>query len=601
MKRLIALLCVFLASMFLMLALVQSHEGEASLLFASNSGTLYDEEINGESQDKITIILGKRLMNLDDVRLGDYSIREDEDIISVAHEELETALKMLLTLRGKEFGFLGSQRGSINNLKHLGRLYRSTFPRERKKVAPLNTLWDQEDQAFLDALVSQHINALQRLTASEEEKSLLFYLNAHHLIATKKEKEGEAILKTLSQQTPAGEYQMRAAGELTFRSFLKKEYRSVIESSNLILRAYPNTRASQDAHYFLGRAYHMSNAHDLAITHFDRLISHYRNNKWNEGAKYFRAKSHYFLRNFPLAVLQFENFIAEYPNSVYRDDAREMIARAYEQQQDFERALEAFEKYREDNKSVLDQIVADRKIYTYAKVLRILKKQAGDSTKAQQYEAIVSDYPNKLNGYISKYPSDNVVVAQTLFDLSQYYLNNNDFDKAIACLVKLKDRRYSTNRSPLKRGDPTDQNYGLIHTFLVDYNLARAYVLKGEKGKVDLYKEQFARNGALHYYYLIRFDEISILEKRGRFEEARAAYDQLYQDKNLPKQLKARALFQIGNCFFSLLRKEEARNTYQRIVDEYPNEPIARNARNMVSFLNSQSTHKPHSQTPKIK
>jgi len=585
MKRLIALLCVFLASMFLMLALVQSHEGEASLLFASNSGTLYDEEINGESQDKITIILGKRLMNLDDVRLGDYSIREDEDIISVAHEELETALKMLLTLRGKEFGFLGSQRGSINNLKHLGRLYRSTFPRERKKVAPLNTLWDQEDQAFLDALVSQHINALQRLTASEEEKSLLFYLNAHHLIATKKEKEGEAILKTLSQQTPAGEYQMRAAGELTFRSFLKKEYRSVIESSNLILRAYPNTRASQDAHYFLGRAYHMSNAHDLAITHFDRLISHYRNNKWNEGAKYFRAKSHYFLRNFPLAVLQFENFIAEYPNSVYRDDAREMIARAYEQQQDFERALEAFERFKEENKSALDQMAAETKILLFADILSKKKLQVGAVGEAHYYKSLVHDYPKKIERLISTDPSSNIIVAQGYFALAQYHLNHGDVERSIEYYEKLYNPKYSTAKAISAPGDTTCDCYGLIYLPQLEFGLARAYAKNGQFDRVAHIREKFKAAGNMTYYGLTRFVEIEQERAKKNFQKAEEEYRALYRESNLPRALKARALFHIGNLYFDQGLKQEAGRIFQQVVAEFPNESVATTAKNVLNRL----------------
>jgi TolA-binding protein len=592
MKRIIIVVCTFLVSILLSLVLVDRPVAEAGFLPPPELVEFRDEGISDRPQDKITVSLGKRLMNLDDVRLGDYSIREDDELVSVAHEELEATLRMLLTMKGKELPHSGSRRGAINNLKQLERLYRSIFPQERRRAAPPNTLWDQEDQVFLDALISQQINSLQGLTANEEEKSLLFYLHARHLIATKREKEGEAILKTLSRQTTAGAYQMRAAGELVFRSFLKKDYRSVIENSHEILRNYPNTRASQDAHYFLGRAYHMSNSHDLAVTHFDRLISRYRSNKWNEGAKYFRAKSHYFQRNWTTAIVQFEDFIASYPRSVYKDDARELIARAYAQNQQFDKAIQAFEAYKQENTSVLDQMVADRHIYLYAKPAAAFRRSSGDNSGARYFESLAASYENKLLKYLTDYASDHIVIAQGMFDLSQYYLNNGQPDKAIQYLERLKDEKFSTSRGPRKRGDRSEEHYGKIHAFQISYNLARAYLEMGNTVRVQSIKEEFAKSNNLHYYYLIRLAEIRRLEQRGRRNEAMREYQALYDDTNTSPRIKATCLFQIGNVYFSLQMREEAKKSFQRLVDEFPNTPLAQNARNMVSFLSSRpSTH----------
>lgn len=541
--------------------------------------------INSFSQ--ITVELGKKLYNIDDIRLGDFNLTEGGPPM-VATDEVTALLIELLKLKGE----------NIPNNNQSPNVYLKTLSDHLiidygyNNMRQPDVIWGKDEQAWLDKLVFDNYDQLIQNTTDNNVKALLLYEKAQYLFIDNKFTEGMAILKKVAADYTGTEYESRAECEIAFRQFTMREYVETIEQCKKVLTKYPNTRAAQDANYFIARAYHLTNKHTDAVKHFDLLIENYPKNKWNEGAKYFRAKSNHYLDNIELANQQFEEFIREYPHSEYRDDAREMMANGFVIQQNFEKAIEMFEKYKLENPSVLDQMAADGKIMQYYRILSLKLYKKSDMNKKQIYDSLVSIYPNKIEKYIKTNKNDNSIIAQGYYALAQYFLVfNKNIDKALEYLKKLDSPLFITDTITTKDVKGCrDCNYGLIYRPNYESLLISAYIEKGLNKEVESYKKKLLEKGDSFRYYIIVAKEVSKLIELREYQKAEEILWNIYNDLNAPSTQRAYALYSIGGIYYS--QGSEGKNKpeiiYKKILDEFPNEKISAMVKRRINIINSE-------------
>ncbi len=538
-----------------------------------------------QSFSQITIELGKKLYNIDDIRLGDFSITESGSPM-VATDEVTVLSLELLKLKGKNIPNPDQSPNAYLKLISDHLLIDYGYDKTRKA----DLIWGKDEQIWLDKLVYEKYDQLLQNTTDNNIKALLSYVKAQHLFTDNKFTEGMETLKKVATDYPGTECESRSELEIAFRQFKVQNYAETIEQCKKIFSKFPNTRASQDANYFIARAYHLTNKHIDAVKYFDELITKYPKNKWNEGAKYFRAKSNYYLDKIELANQQFEEFISEYPQSGYRDDAREMMATGYANSQNFEKAIEMFEKYKLENPSVLDQMAADRSIYLYVDALR--KLVYVDSLKKVFYDSVANTYPNKLYQYIAVNSSDNVIKAQGLFALAQYYIVfNKNIDKALEYLRKLDSPLFITDTISAKdvKGCK-DCNYGLIYRPNYESLLISAYIAKGLNNEVENYKKKLLEKGDSFRYYLIVYKEAIKLNNLREYQKAEEILWNIYNDLNAPTWHRANALYSIGDIYYS--QGDKAKNKpeiiFKKILDEFPDEKISSSVQRRLNLINTE-------------
>jgi TolA-binding protein len=537
------------------------------------------------SFSQITIELGKKLYNIDDIRLGDFSITESGPSM-IATVEVTMLSIELLKLNGKNIPNVGQSPNAY--LKLISNLLLNEYGYDKPRKPVL--IWSKDEQIWLDKLVFDNYNQLLQNTPDLNVKALLSFVKAQHLFTNNKFTEGMELLNKTVADYPGTEYESRSELETAFRQFKIQMYAETIEQCKKILSKFPNTRASQDANYFIARAYHLTNKHDDAVKYFDELINKYPKNKWNEGAKYFRAKSNYYLDKIELANQQFEEFISEYPKSDYRDDAREMMAAGYANNQNFEKAIEMFEKYKLENPSVLDQMAADGKIMQYYRTLSLKLYKKSDINKKQIYDSLVSMYPNKIEKYIKANKNDNSIIAQGYYAIAQYYIVfNKNIDKALEYLGKLDSPSFITDTITAKdvKGCK-DCNYGLIYRPNYESLLISAYLEKGLYEEVKHYKMKLLKKGDSIRYYLIVSKEAAKLINLKEYQKAEEILWNIYNDLTAPSTYRAYALYSIGGIYYS--QGDKAKNKpeiiYKKILDEFPDDKISSNVKRVMKMIN---------------
>jgi len=529
------------------------------------------------SYGQIMIELGKNLFNIDDIRLGDYSIYKGS-LPSKALDEVVSLLEVILNYNKIEI------KKEEESLEEYFTKLRDEVFKLYKYESDLtdNILWGREEELWIEKLIVSNFDDLILITRDEEKKALLTYVKAQYLLLDKKLNDGLGLLKEVSKKFINSEYSGRAKLEYSFQMFKQMRYDTVIVLSKKLIEEYPDSRISQDAYYLLGRCFYIMGKYEDAIHNFNILINNYPKNKWNEGAKYFRAKCYYYLNNYEQAIRSFEDFINTYPKSIYNDDALEMLSYSYVSAQDYKRAIESMSRYKEKFiDDVFKQIAADGMIVHFA-VLGKSKRNI-ELEERNYYEFFINSFPDKIRLYIENNSSDNGIIAQALFALVQYHLNYGNLDSAIFYLNILNLPQYSIEydslirSTNLKNGECINCGSKLILKNNIYHELGRAYIKKGNLKEAEVYINKLKNSIFLRDYYSLLFQKAEHFLKINDYNNAENLFWEIYKSKEASSTNRAMSLMHIAYIYVQLGKSAPQDPEYilKKIVEEFPNEPIS--------------------------
>ena len=545
-----------------------------SITLRSFSGSLPE---NGDQKNVIAI--GKKLATLDDIRLGDYSIKANDPILSTAHKELRTLLGLLLQLKQQPY----EQNIALDKLIEKSK---TSLPVLHKHNATPEILWNADNQCLLDEEIEANYETLKEKTQSKETQALLTYIHAQYLFTKKHTREGMDVLRSIVKDFTGTPYEPRAQGEMTFRLFLDKKYMESLQQAKMTIELYPNTKESHDARYFKGRSHYQLQQYKESLTDVDTFIEKNPTSKWNESAKYFRAKTNSILKNNEIALKQFADFIKEYPHSTYRDDAREMMARVCANEKDYQKAIALFDLYKQENPDIFEQMAADKKIKFYSYQLRFTPEIQKNKIKFAYYDSIYTSFPKTMEKYIAQ-SQENAVKAQGYFAIADHYLQ---FDpaKALQYVILLDSPLFTTTKTgsaPKSKGC-NDCDYGLIYKPMLEYLKAKIYIKLDNDIKLSEIKLALQQTSP-QLYNKILIQEIEHLGTKKQYAQAETRALNLYNNKSLPSHIRSQALYSVGGNAYEQGDIIKAKKFLQQLVLEFPYEGPANPAQWMLEQINN--------------
>jgi len=140
------------------------------------------------------------------------------------------------------------------------------------------------------------------------------------------------------------------------RKLLKPDYNKAIEKYNQLIREYPETYRSAEAHYLIGEIYriHLNN-YDKALEEYKKVLNNYPRKTFHEREGYkdsladqaqFKIGRVYYenLKNNEMALDTFTKFLNDYPDSCRKAAAYSFILAIQEDQKDYESATKSTNK-----------------------------------------------------------------------------------------------------------------------------------------------------------------------------------------------------------------------------------------------------------------
>lgn len=533
-------------------------------------------------QQRIKIELGKSKYNLDDVRRGDYVIKFHEIRLSSAGDELEKLGEIYMKFKDVK----RNQNETIDITLKKIIVHLTKNKRHFNRNFSDNTFWSKEEQLILDKELFNNYNEMVSNIASEESRALLTYTVGIYLINQKRSVEGNRYLVEVINKYNGTEYEQRAQIEFTLQEFIQKRFGESISRAKYIIEKYPKSRSAQDATYLLARSHQLTNNHRSAVTYFDDFLLNFEDNKWAEGSKYFRAKSNFLLNNHETSIVQLENFIKDHPNSIYKPAARELIATNYSRVGRIEKTIEAFEQYKTENISAFDQIAAEKKIAVYSNM--ILKfPPSKDTIVYEKCKNNVRDFENKIFTIVKNNKNKTAVEGQAYIALAQFYFQNGSYDKAVKYYEILLDPKYSTLTNPTKSIDKCDSCQFLIYRPTIELDLLKAYRFNYNFDKYESLKSKLHGYSDASIGYRIRMDELNYLYLAKDSVGYLKGNMEVYLDTKAPRNVRASALFNLGNLYFSLNNYDKSIEYFDKILTEFNDESISVNAKSMIAYLKS--------------
>ena len=110
--------------------------------------------------------------------------------------------------------------------------------------------------------------------------------------------------------------------------YLKEgQYSKSIDEFESFIKAYPVSKYSDNAQYWLGEANYVSRNYDKALSEFQRLISQYPESTKISGARLKIGYTYFELKNWPAATQALNQVISLYPSSTVSKKAKDRLQR----------------------------------------------------------------------------------------------------------------------------------------------------------------------------------------------------------------------------------------------------------------------------------
>ncbi|MDE0638194.1 MAG: tetratricopeptide repeat protein [Candidatus Poribacteria bacterium] len=123
------------------------------------------------------------------------------------------------------------------------------------------------------------------------------------------------------------------------------KYKEAVTNYQKVIDLYPDSQVGQDAHFYIGWAYHMLKDYDEAINRLEAAIESYPDNAITTTAKFYIGQIAEDKKDTDRAIEVYQQF-AEDPTHSYdhRLQAQYRIGKIYQENEEMEQAIEAYEK-----------------------------------------------------------------------------------------------------------------------------------------------------------------------------------------------------------------------------------------------------------------
>lgn len=151
-----------------------------------------------------------------------------------------------------------------------------------------------------------------------------------------KQKEAEAKYKEVEGKPDEAAAKQKEA---------ETEYKQALEGYQQVVDLYADTQVGQDAHFYIGWAYHMLKDYDEAIAQLETAIESYPKNAIATSAKFYIGQIAEDNNDTARAIEAYQEF-ADDLNHSYDDrlSAQYKVGKIYQEIEDMEQAIDAFQK-----------------------------------------------------------------------------------------------------------------------------------------------------------------------------------------------------------------------------------------------------------------
>ncbi len=316
-----------------------------------------------------------------------------------------------------------------------------------------------------------------------------------------------------------------------------------------------DTEMAQSANYHLAICYVKVNKKSYALNAFNFSYNHDFDADITADALYNFAKISYELDYNPYnqALKAFEKYVTEYPESVHRNDAMSYLTKMYLSTNNYEQALSSIEKIQDKSPELL---------LAYQ---RILYSTAVTKYNASRYEEAITFFDKSLALNVDK-----SFTAKSLFWKAESYFKQKKF---VQCISNYE--LFLT--SP---GAFSEPNYNQAH-----YNIAYSHFYQKHYKKSNGEFRIFVQNEKDNKSVFVNDAYNRIGDSYFIQEEYLKAVESYNLALAIAKHDVDYTLYKKAEALGPLKRAQEKANTFEKLVNEYPNSTYAGNAEYALAQL----------------
>ena len=376
---------------------------------------------------------------------------------------------------------------------------------------------------------------------SDKKNDALLRLGDSYFVSSSYSKAVDAYMKSSELNAKTADYALFQSG--VCYGFLQNNNQK-ISLLNKVVNSYPNSLYKDDALYVLGTTYTSTNQNNKAIEAYDKLINGSPKSTFTPRAMLKKGLIYYNTNQTENALKTFKTVVSKYPNTSIAQEAVQNARQIYidtgrvDEYATWVKGLQFVEV--SDNELENDMYISAEKQFItqdYSKAVNSFKKyletfaNGPHALQAHFYLAQALENQRKVSEAIPHYDyvagvAQNEFTEPSLVKLAQYYLDNNQWDKAIPYL------------SQLEQVAAHAQN-----VLYAQSNLMKAYYQKENYNMAVQYADKVLKSGALDAK--IKADAQLIIArsafKTNDLAKARAAYKQV--ETSSDGVVKAEALY----------------------------------------------------------
>lgn len=412
---------------------------------------------------------------------------------------------------------------------------------------------------------------------------------------------------------PGGDYAMFQIGNSYYRNDQTYE---AVTTFRRVLRIYPYSTLREQAQYNIAYIYLNTGNYTQAVEEFQTVIEKYPNTSWAARAQYNIGDAYYNAGQYDRAVQAYRKVMEEYPESEYIIEAVNGIQYAQLSAGESDSSMAVLEEFLAENPS---SSMADRLRYRQAETLM----QAGDYRNAigefRQYIRITNNedllpdaHYNLADAYeqtgdneqavaayrtvIERFPESDRA-APSLAALGRIFSERGDHQQAYEYFKRLSEAgsQYSQEARigmgnallAMGRTGEAEEQYKAVQQGTGGGDPARVGL-----GKVALERQNYAEAEDLfslvaesntteigaEAQYLLGYSR----QRQGAYESALQAYSNVRVLYETFDSWVAKAMLRSAECYIQTGNRGEARNTLNTLIEQYPDSPQARQARQML-------------------
>ncbi len=342
-----------------------------------------------------------------------------------------------------------------------------------------------------------------------------------------------------------------------------------------ILIEFDDSAYADYAQFQLGMSFLKQGRLDAAILAFSNVINNFSKSTFIAESRYQLGIAYFKKGDYSLAIQELNAVIDNYSESAFRDQALFHIAASYYNQKKFDRAIGI---YNQLIKTVKDKELLWRSIHQRAWAYY---------NSGREKEAV-----NAFIEFIAKCPQS-PIITDTQFWLGQYYLQNNQYNKArryFNLILKSNNQQNELKDDALfqlgicflklENKELALQQFSALKRNFSDSDLAPQAILKtaeilieqGNIGKAEPELRQLIKGYRGSMYENIAYKKLADIEqKEGEYKKALFYLDKALQSKQVVTEFKVQMQFQKGTIREELKDYDQAIDEYLKVVYLYPN------------------------------